>query len=794
MRKLFKSKRKIAGFSLAEVMVVIAIIGILSAVGFVGVVSYLRSLTSLEYDGYAKEIFVSAQNHLVVAETQGYLDRLSDSGLGAKADPSATTDKKGIRYFVVTNKDGQTDSDLSDSGKLLKQMLPVNSIDDTIRLGGSYLIRYDADTVRVMDVVYWKEGDGRYAFNSAGTLDADLYEMFLVDSETRVDDTANPQRRKDYGENRSVIGWFGGEAGLEITGEPLKSPEIKVNNAETLHVVVTDPNPTSDNHKLKLIITGEQSKAAAEIEIPLSGALPEYIRKVDGKYIVTLDDITTRDYNFGTLLNQDDIKTSTDKSFVPGENIIIRAKAYLTTNTLRKQNLEYRAGYSIRKKTNSLFSTLTAKKATAKTEVTATIKNIRHLENLSNSISGFDPDAFSINRTAVDVYARQMASFRWSTFKTKVNELKELGADSPVSIYRVDRTKTNETFDPIKIAYTLKEYDGRGHSIKNVAINTTGNAGLFDKLGIRSGVNGVDKVQNLKLVDFDVRGTDAGALAGESAGAMVENVIAVNDDERRTGIQGTNSAGGLIGTVSSGEILKCAAAMYVSGDTAGGLIGSMTGGTVEACYAGGHTGGGEYKADSINVNGTGFAGGLIGTADAGTLSYSYSTCSVSGGIAGGFVASSAAAIDYCYATGKVFVPVAGGVPDFTGQGAFAGANSGSITACQYFEIINENSVNNEVQYLGAVANAEHGGVTTLDQMDSGYYVTGTTGNDREWKPAAAYDQTLVWVYQGKYNLPTVAQLIDSDTRGGEKPRVKDDDFVQSHYGDWPAPEVWVKND
>ena len=64
------------GVTLAEVLLVLAIISVLSGVGFVEVNAYMRDMTKLEYDGYAKEIFVAAQNHLAMAESQGYLGRV----------------------------------------------------------------------------------------------------------------------------------------------------------------------------------------------------------------------------------------------------------------------------------------------------------------------------------------------------------------------------------------------------------------------------------------------------------------------------------------------------------------------------------------------------------------------------------------------------------------------------------------------------------------------------------------------------------------------------------------------
>ena len=67
------SQRKKRGFTLAETLLTVMIIIILCGVTFIMVMRYLRAMAQLERDGIAKEIFVAAQNHLTMAESQGYL-------------------------------------------------------------------------------------------------------------------------------------------------------------------------------------------------------------------------------------------------------------------------------------------------------------------------------------------------------------------------------------------------------------------------------------------------------------------------------------------------------------------------------------------------------------------------------------------------------------------------------------------------------------------------------------------------------------------------------------------------
>ena len=60
------------GFTMAEMLVVIAIIGVLAAVAFIAVQNHQRSMAQLERDTIAKEIYFAAQNHLTSPDKNSY--------------------------------------------------------------------------------------------------------------------------------------------------------------------------------------------------------------------------------------------------------------------------------------------------------------------------------------------------------------------------------------------------------------------------------------------------------------------------------------------------------------------------------------------------------------------------------------------------------------------------------------------------------------------------------------------------------------------------------------------------
>jgi len=128
MANKIMQKRGRKGFTLAETLIVVAIIVILAVVSFIGVLSYMRSLHQLEMDGVAKEIFIAAQNHLSMAESQGYLGR---SDYGTEEEGS-----DGVYYFIVGS-GSSADPDDEDSviGRITRDDFKRYQADGTIAGG-----------------------------------------------------------------------------------------------------------------------------------------------------------------------------------------------------------------------------------------------------------------------------------------------------------------------------------------------------------------------------------------------------------------------------------------------------------------------------------------------------------------------------------------------------------------------------------------------------------------------------------------------------------------------------------
>ena len=757
MDNMMYKKQKNRGFTLAETLLTVAIIVILAAVAFIFVPNYLRSMTQLERDGIAKEIFIASQNHLTMAESQGYLGK--SGGYGEAEDAG-----KGIYYFVVKGSASFGDA----NSAVLNQMLPFASVDETVRLGGYYLVRYQKSPARVLDVFY-SDPNGRFPYKFEKDPALELSAMLGIKD---ADNTDNKGKRRNYG--GSVIGWYGGEEALNLTvGATLKAPEIEIINEEKLQVKVTDTNSTVTNASLTLILTGAASGKQAAIPIRPSTTGP-----IEGTntYLITLDDITTEGNHFTELF----------PDFIPGENITVQAVAF---NNTVLSNIEYSAP----KTTNSLFADIDA------AGTTASIANIRHLENLDAAVSNLDKNDtnYLLNITK----ATQINDLSWSTFKTNTN-------GDTTQVYNKNHSNyTGEgSYYPVCPADGFS-YDGQSHTVSDIVFdNAAANASL--PAGTNAGLFGVLKgtaqdqcaaIENLRLMDCSIAADGAGgALAGELEYVNVTNVLAIHrDGQEAKAISAAGNVGGLIGQMTGGSVQASAAALIVSstGGNAGGLVGNANGTSFTSSYSGGHTSGGAYSDTQYNVtSATGSAGGLIGNGAGVSAVFCYSTCSVSGTTAGGFAGAltvpSGNTVSNCYSTGLVSV-------SGTTRGAFAGTLSGTATDCRYYDIINESQdTDSGFVYLSPLSHALPAGcsITPLDATVTTY--DGFVGAGSAWAPSDAYDSSLDTYYKNTFNLRTVGQLETENKTGPvahSVANVPDGGFVLTHYGDWPAPEIFFIN-
>lgn len=382
MTARMKSKK---GFTLAELLIVIAIIGILAGFGFVQVAAQQRRLKLKEADEIAKEIFMASQNYLKASWVNGELSsKMADSLLPADYFGTRVADEGDV-FDAVSYADRSNGTRSSEEKVIGQLLLPFGSIDESVRMGGSYLIRYDRATTTILDVFYSENGDG--ITGSGDTTYSSLKSLTAKSKEERIQ-----AARASSG---NYIGYYGGEnvGTIERGSEDaqMAKTSIIVHNKENLWVEIVDPNYTAFNSFVEVTYNGLQSgnritrRLLRENETTTTVTTEfemetDYCKlyKIDdyGIYFILIDSITAgKDGHFGNRF----------PGFIPGENINISATV--------KSN---RAGQQI-EATSQTFSSLFAGETMPNgSDYTAVISNGRHLQNLTQSVSKLNfpkPDA-----------------------------------------------------------------------------------------------------------------------------------------------------------------------------------------------------------------------------------------------------------------------------------------------------------------------------------------------------------------------------------------------------------------
>lgn len=635
-----------------EMIIVVTMIGVLASLVVVNVIAHVRNLYQMELDQTAKELYVAAQNHLTVAEAMGQLKGKT----GDQADPNEAD-----TYYIVYKGDG---AQYGQANNILSTMLPWGSIDETVRAGGSYIVRYqyqqgsggESDHATVLDVFYANPHGSYTTFNNYGQTfeNGDIATLFAANTDTdfRGEGEKSKQARQNYiGSNDegspSVIGYYGGAAATGSLVDAPK-PEVEVENAEVLRAIVTltdggtpvDPSGNATRTpKAELYITGMASGVQYG-PIPLSLQNRDATR---GAYSFVLDSVTDSGKHFAEQF----------PSLIPGEDIQIQAFAYWTDSP--------KVASSAPVVTNSLFSALTKEGDSRSARIT----NIRHFANLSTAISGFDMDtawtvvdsaaAVSAGTTtgsivqtiegrrsgttpkaadqAAPTSAYQASDLDWGRFKVAVAGSAQQ-ADN-VSIFEKKSSQTPKSsaagsFMPVNPEYEL-DYDGKGFNIENIKVSITAESGTAENAGLFGTLPADSKISNLNLVDFDISTTNgtAGALAGTAEGAEIDGVIAYNTPAGMVQSASlansaiTNGINAAFDVINTNKVTRDEEANHVisgSGAT-GGLVGEMKNGS-----SGTNTVSGKIinSAASVYVASSGdVAGGLVGSATGGTIEKSY---------------------------------------------------------------------------------------------------------------------------------------------------------------------------
>lgn len=578
-----KQKRR-AAFTLAEFLTVIAIVGILASLSFVAVIRYQRKLRRLEMDQTAKEIFLAAQNHLTLEVSNGTIPRLlhmeaqgefSDDQKQAKLGISVENtvlaeEKEGNIYavlYVPEKQAGQPESEQEESGgetalvsanvteEIRQRLLPFGSIDETVRGDGSYLIFYDPEAGLVREVWY----SDRYQF-----VQTDIGSEALL---AAASDAGKRERftgaNSNYKDQKLPIGYYA-SGNLEVPELPMEefeAPTVKLVNDDILYAKIEDPN--KNEHSLSLFVKGEKSGTTGYIEINT----PETSRSArvvkvsgtsgdsDGTYQVILDDIaapagtgTSTGFKFMDFNQpaQTDMTFQQDErgfaSFIPGENIFVYAQVFNNEALSQVKTSNIESG-------SSLFASIS-------TDRSAEIGSFRHLENLDERVSGWDPDQLYTGAvtTSKTVTAMQNSDLTWKAGENIADESGYCGHVAKLHT-AFGSSFLNQNAETISIAYRVTDQTNADRTNPTAQAYIT-EAGSYLPLSLPYPL---DYQGNTYRID--------GLQVGKTAGSSI------------TAVDGT---GGLFGTVTQDmsvkNLLICQPVVRTKA-SAGALIGAVTPGT-----------------------------------------------------------------------------------------------------------------------------------------------------------------------------------------------------------------------
>ena len=535
--KSLKNRRKgKAGFTMSELLIVVAIVIVLFAVAVLSLVTIQKNLRQKELDSKAEILYVAAQNRMSELRAGGYeslyqYDENKVNGvakvglipLDAPEEDAEDAITKDTLCYVVS-------ADRVEVGKAAASVLPESSVDAEL-WNNHWVIEYDPESGSVYGAFYSEE------------------EITSGDVSTTLPTYLNRMRvRQTRLHNGAKIGYYGGARVISGTTDTLK-PDISIDNREKLTATFYCNNPYADELTFNIKVSDGRNEYVKVVKY-------SELRQLNSKtwyYTWVMDSLESEKTRF---YNQ------TDHKLACGTDITV-------TLSVESQNANV-DGKSYTRKTNSLF-----RYAEGTPAGTALIAYGRHLQNLDEASHVSD----TITR-AVQVSDLSFAD------DTADNE-------DWYSFYRDD------TFTPITNKY-LKSYDGYSEvdnvklysSISNLHITKAaqnGDAGLF------STFNGEIKNVTLTGMRIDNGGQNVGALIGSVSDAVkitntrvylsskkgdLADIETVDSPEKVQPWLEGKIVGGLIGMVTetgSVSVTDSSASTVIRADggAAGGLIGAV---------------------------------------------------------------------------------------------------------------------------------------------------------------------------------------------------------------------------
>ena len=254
-----KKTRRSSGFTMVELMVVLAIMAILAALVGGGLIAYTRLARFEKNEANARTLFQTAQIALTRRDTAGELDDFRQKVLlngqaGAHFDPAAQKADELNKNIYALYYDKVTDAD-SDN-ELLRELLGDYIYDDSL-LNAAICVEIDAASGQVYSVFY--------------DTNADKLRFGEKDGATNIYDRSYDHRRHD-----SLVGYYSAEDRVnvvELQQTKLKVKNPRLSNTETL--TLSWGGDVTRDTQVQYVATGyseDGKKKLFEIEVELPAA------------------------------------------------------------------------------------------------------------------------------------------------------------------------------------------------------------------------------------------------------------------------------------------------------------------------------------------------------------------------------------------------------------------------------------------------------------------------------------------------------------------------------------------
>lgn len=573
-----KKTRRSSGFTMVELMVVLAIMAILAALVGGGLIAYTRLARFEKNEANARTLFQTAQIALTRRDTAGELDDFRQKVLlngqaGAHFDPAAGEENEETRkqkadelnkniYALYYDKVTDADSD----NELLRALLGDYIYDDSL-LNAAICVEIDAASGQVYSVFY--------------DTNADKLRFGETNGATNIYDRSYDHRRHD-----SLVGYYSAEDRVnvvELQQTKLKVKNPRLSNTETLTLswggdvtrdtqvqyVATAYKSTDTDKKnplfeieveLPAVKTNEPvplkttiySYDAAGNEKPVEKTLYYPLSYNKGNFVLTLDAMASADL-LRSCENDSDVAETSLYSITrllsggPQDfYVTLQAKARdgysgsYTPSTPADTNVE-----------NSLF----AKAATA---AGGNLTYFRHLYNLrwadnwaSGQTAAYTLAAQSLGATGLNWTGGSVTVYCPAQGKNFPPEAKVPSAEEAVAWPTILTLPQNVTLDGGNI--TIMNLQLRGSSVSQTG--RQGKAELLDRyIGLVGENNGT--IKNMTLRDADVQ-VNVKVVARADGTLPLTGTTALKPlDTKDSAYRDIRAVGALCG-VNTGTLEKC---------------------------------------------------------------------------------------------------------------------------------------------------------------------------------------------------------------------------------------------